>query len=172
MIKLKYLALILFIFSFGIVKAQSKIGYIDSKKIIESMQESRDAKTRLDKLVQDWQTDLTRQQDSLKVLKEDFDKKKLILTEQLKTEMETGIKTLENNITDFKVKKFGENGEYYRMQIEFMKPVNDRVFKAIENIAKRENFDYIFDRNSDILLLYANDKYDLTERVIAEVKKY
>ena len=161
-----------FFFSASMSFAQSKIGYIDSKRIIESMQESRDAKSRLDKLVSDWQIDLTRQQDSLKSLKDDYDKKKLILTEQLRTQMENEIKALESSITDFKVKKFGESGEYFLKQSEYMKPVQDRVFKAIETVAKRENFDYVIDRNSDILLLYANEKFDLTDKVMREVEKY
>ena len=61
--------------------SQTKVGYIDSKKILESMQDSRDAKMRLDNLVTQWQSDLKVLQDSLKLIKEDFEKKKLILTD-------------------------------------------------------------------------------------------
>jgi outer membrane protein len=145
--------------------SQTKVGYIDSKNILESMQESRDAKIRLDNLVQQWQTELKVLQDSLRLLKEDYDKKKLILTDQLKEQTELQIVTLENSISDFRIQKFGENGEYFRMQIEFMKPVQDRIFKAIETVAKEGSYDYVFDRSSEILLLYVNESHDLTGKV-------
>lgn len=145
--------------------AQTKVGYIDSKKIIDAMQESRDAKTRLDNQVAEWQTELTKLQDSLKIIKDDYDKKKLILTDQLKTQFENDIKRLDEAITNFKVQKFGENGEYFQKQVEFMKPVQDRIFLAIEKVAKEDGFDYVFDRSSEILLLYVNEKYDLTAKV-------
>jgi len=145
--------------------AQTKVGYIDSKKIIDAMQESRDAKTRLDEQVTQWQSELTRLQDSSKIIKDDYEKKKLILTDQLKTQFEQDIKRLDEAIMNFKVQKFGESGEYFQKQVEFMKPVQDRIFLAIERVAKEDGYDYVFDRSSDILLLYVNEKHDLTLKV-------
>jgi outer membrane protein len=146
--------------------SQTKIGYIDSQRILESMQESRDAKIRLDNLVQQWQSELNVLQDSLKSMREDYDKKKLILTDQLKEQTELRIIQLDNSISDFRVRKFGENGEYFQKQIEFMKPVQDRIFKSIETVAKEGGYDYVFDRSSEILLLYVNENHDLTQRVL------
>jgi outer membrane protein len=157
--------LVLFFISSNTSFGQSKIGYIDSKKIIDNMQEAKDAKQKLDNVVQEWQKSLSNLQDSLKKMKDDFDKKKLILTEQLKGQMEKDIKDLDVSITTFKTQKFGEGGEYFLKQTEFMKPVQDRIFKAIETVARKEDYDYVFDRNSDILLLYVNEKYDLTAKV-------
>lgn len=145
--------------------AQTKVGYIDSKKITDNMQEAKDAKVKLDNLVQEWQKQLNDIQDSLKRTKDDFEKKKLILSDQLKQQYEKTIKDLETNVSNFKVQKFGEGGEYFQKQIEFMKPIQDRIFKAIETVAKKDDYDYIFDRNSDLLLLYVNEKYDVTNKV-------
>ncbi len=150
--------------------SQTKVGYIDSKKILESMQDSRDAKMRLDNLVTQWQSDLKVLQDSLKLIKDDFEKKKLILTDQLKQQTEMKIGELETAVNNFKIQKFGETGEYFLKQTEFMKPVQDRIFKAIETVAKDGSFDYVFDRSSDILLLYVNENYDLTAKVIKEIE--
>ncbi|MEO8446806.1 MAG: OmpH family outer membrane protein [bacterium] len=161
---------IAFLFISGNVFSQTKVGYIDSKKIIESMQDSRDAKLRLDNLVTQWQTDLKVLQDSLKLIKEDYEKKKLILTDQLKQQLELQITTLESSVTNFKVSKFGESGEYFLKQTEYMKPVQDRIFLAIQTVAKDGSFDYVFDRSSDILLLYVNENYDLTAKVIREIE--
>lgn len=150
--------------------SQTKVGYIDSKKIIESMQDSKDAKQRLDNLVTQWQGELKSLQDSLRYMKDDYEKKKLILTDQLKQQKESDIAALETAVTNFKTQKFGENGEYFQKQTEFMKPVQDRIFKAIETVAKDGGFDYVFDRSSDILLLYVNENYDLTAKVMNEIE--
>lgn len=149
----------------SLVLSQTKVGYIDSKKIIDNMQEAKDAKQKLDNLVSEWQKELGQLQDSLKIIKDDFDKKKLILSDQMKTQMEKEIKDIETSISNFKTQKFGENGEYFQKQTDFMKPVQDRIFKAIETVANKEDYDYVFDRNSDLLLLFVNEKYDLTAKV-------
>lgn len=149
----------------GSALSQTKVGYIDSKKIIDNMQEAKDAKTKLDNLVLDWQKEMTVLQDSVKKMKEDYDKKKLILTEQMKTDLEKKIKDVEDLVVNFRSQKFGENGEYSQKQIEFMRPVYDKIFKAIEIVAKQDDFDYVFDRSGDFLLLFVNEKYDLTAKV-------
>ncbi len=149
----------------SLVFPQTKVGYIDSKKIIDNMQEAKDAKLKLDNLVSEWQKELGQLQDSLKIMKDDYDKKKLILSDQMKTQMEKEIKDIETSISNFKTQKFGENGEYFQKQTDFMKPVQDRIFKAIETVANKEDYDYVFDRNSDLLLLFVNEKYDLTAKV-------
>lgn len=160
-----FAAAAILVFSGTTAYSQTKVGYIDSKKLIDNMQEAKDAKVKLDELVGLWQKELNTLQDSLKRYKEDFDKKKLILSEQLKQQYETNIKNLENTVANYKVQKFGEGGEYFQKQTEFMKPVQDRIFKAIETVALKEDFDYVFDRNSDLLLLYVNEKYDVTLKV-------
>ena len=68
------------------------------------------------------------------------------------------------------MKKFGEGGEYFLKQTEVMKPVYDRIFKAIETVAKDEDYDYVFDRSSDLMLLFVNEKYDLTGKVIKVIE--
>ena len=150
--------------------SQAKIGYVDSKIIIEGMQDAKDAQTNLDNLVLQWKGELQQLNDSLVFLKDDFEKKKLILTDKIKQQKEAEIKDLEKKIADYKVAKFGENGEYFQKQNELMKPVQDKIFKAIQDVAREGNYDYVFDRSSEILLLYVNEKYDLTQKVIKKLE--
>jgi len=161
---------LLIFFSAGNIFSQTKVGYIDSKKLVDNMQEAKDAKARLDNLVSDWQTELTNLQDSLKKVKDDFDKKKLILTDQVKIQKEKEISDLDNFITQYRTKKFGEGGDYFLKQTELMKPVYDRIFKAIEIVAKKDDYDYVFDRSSDLMLLFVNEKYDLTAKVLRVIE--
>jgi outer membrane protein len=166
--KVSFLFIISFIFFLQIQesKAQTKVGYIDSKKIIDNLQEAKDAKMKLDNIVSDWQKEITSLQDSLKRVKDDYDKKKLILTDQMKQQKEKEITDLDAAITTYKLRKFGEGGEYYVKQTEVMKTVYDRIFKAIETAAKEGDYDYVFDRSSDLMLLFVNEKYDLTAKVM------
>jgi Skp family chaperone for outer membrane proteins len=150
--------------------SQQKIGYVDSKVILETIQDARDAQTNLDNLVQKWKTEMRQIDDSLILMKDDFEKKKLILTEKIRQEKESEIAAMEKRITEFKQQKFGESGEYFLKQTELMKPVQDRIFKAIQDVAKEGSFDFVIDRSSQLMLLYMNDRYDLTQKVVKKLE--
>jgi len=162
--------IVVFLFISGGVYAQAKIGYVDSKVIIDGMQDAKDAQANLDNLVSAWQNEIQMMNDSLNLVKEDYEKKKLILTENIKKQKEEEIKALGKKISDYKLSKFGENGEYFQKQNELMKPVQDKVFKAIQDVAKEGDYDFVFDRSSQMLLLYMNEKYDLTQKVIKKLE--
>ena len=156
-------------FSAGLY-SQQKIGYIDSKVILENFQDARDAQANLDNLVTKWKSELQILADSLLMIKDDFEKKKLILTENVRKQKEAEIFGLEKRISDFRQEKFGENGEYFRKQNELMKPVQDRIFKAIQDVAREGGYDFVIDRSTQLLLVYMNDKYDLTQKVIRKLE--
>jgi outer membrane protein len=168
--KTKIIALCSLMFLSAAVYSQQKIGYVDSKLIIETLQDGRDAQTNLDNLIQKWKVELQSLNDSLLIMQDDFDKKKLILTEKVRQQKEDEIKSQEKAIADFRQQKFGENGEYFQRQSELMKPVQDRIFKAIQDVAREGGFDFVIDRSSQLMLLYMNDRYDLTQKVINKLE--
>jgi outer membrane protein len=134
------------------------------------MQDAADAQKNLDNLVQLWKNEVQHLNDSLASIKDDYEKKKLILTDNVKKQREEGIVVLERKISDYKLSKFGESGEYFQKQNELMKPVQDKVFKAIQDVAKEAGYDFVFDRSSEIMLLYMNEKHDLTSKVIKKLE--
>jgi outer membrane protein len=73
-------------------------------------------------------------------------------------------------MTDYRQKKFGTNGELFQKQDELMKPVQNRVFTAIKEVAEKEDLDFVFDRSGDVIFLYAKDKYDITNLVLEKLK--
>jgi outer membrane protein len=168
--KLSFAVIFALILIAGSAYGQQKIGYVDSKVILESLQDARDAQTNLDNMVQKWKLELQALNDSLLIMKDDYDKKKLILTEKIKQQKEEEIKLQDQKITDFKQNKFGESGEYFQKQTELMKPVQDRVFKAIQDVAKEGGYDFVIDRSTQLMLLYMNDRYDLTQKVIKKLE--
>lgn len=152
--------------------AQSKIGYINSESIMQALPEAIDAQKSLDALVAGWEADLQKMQTEWKKKFDDFDKRKLILTDQVRADQERELRELDQNITDFRNKKFGQSGELFQKQAEVMKPIQNKMFKVLEDIAKEDSYDYVFDRSGEILLLYANEKNDLTAKVLQRMQSF
>lgn len=163
------LALALCFFS-GISPAQLKIGYVDSNTIFDKLPDAQDAKQKLDTYVRDWKTELTKMQSDLSARKDDYERRKLIMTEQTRKDMETEIAKLQKDIDDYRDKKFGTRGELFQKQDELMKPIQNKVFSVIKEVAQQEDLDFVFDRSSDVTLLYAKDKYDITPLVLGKLK--
>ncbi len=156
----------------GISVGQSKIGHINSEAIMQALPEAIDAQKSLDAMVSGWENDLQKMQADWKKKFDDYEKRKLILTDQTRAETEKELRDLDQSISDFRNKKFGQNGELFQKQNDVMKPIQNKIFKVLEEIAKEDNFDYIFDKSGDILLLYATDKNDLTERVLRRMQSF
>jgi len=152
--------------------AQMKIGHINSETIMQTLPEAIDAQKSIDALVAGWEADLQKLQADWKKKYDDFDKRKLILTDQVRADQERELRELDQSITDFRTKKFGQNGELFQKQNDIMKPIQNKMFHVLEEIAKDDGYDYIFDRSGEILVLYANDKYDLTQRVLQRMQTF
>jgi outer membrane protein len=152
--------------------AQMKIGHINSETIMQTLPEAIDAQKSIDALVAGWEADLQKMQADWKKKFDDFDKRKLILTDQVRADQERELRELDLSITDFRNKKFGQSGELFQKQGEIMKPIQNKMFHVLEEVAKDDGYDYIFDRSGEILVLYANDKYDLTQRVLQRMQTF
>ena len=169
---MKYLAVALLLAVATLTQAQSKIGHINSEAIMQTLPEAVDAQKTLDQLVSQWEGELQKMQAEWKRKFDDYDKRKLILTDQVRADAERELRELDQSIADYRNKKFGQNGELFQKQNEIMKPIQNKIFKVLEEIAKEENYDYVFDKSGEILLLYANDKNDLTQKVIARMQSF
>lgn len=157
--------IVLFLISLKATQAQSKIGWINSAAIMDKLPEAQDAQRQIDNFVADWQGELAKMQNAWQRKYEEYDKKKLILTDQLRAQSEKELQDLDKKIAEYRNKKFGKDGELFVKQNELMKPVQNKIFKVIQDVAKEEDFDYVFDKSGDILLMYSNEKYDLTDKV-------
>jgi outer membrane protein len=153
----------------AMLMGQTKIGYVNSEAIMEQLPEAREAQRQLDELVSQWQAELQDMQREWQTKFEEYDKMKLIMTDQRRADAERQLMELDRQIADFRNQKFGQNGELFQRQEELIRPVQDRIFLAIQDIAREEQYDYVFDQSGDILLLYANELYNLTEKVLQRV---
>ena len=150
--------------------AQMKLGHVSTEAIMKQLPDAQDAQKQLDALTAGWQEELNKMQNDWKKKYDEYDKKKLIMTDQRRADTERELRELDQKMSDFRNQKFGQNGELFAKQNELMKPVQDRVFKAIQDVALEEGYDYIFDKSGEILLMYSNPKYDLTDKVLAKLK--
>ena len=164
-----YLAVVLFFFP-SISLAQLKIGYVDSKTVLDKLPDAKDAQQKLDAYIREWRAEITKMETELSSKKNEFDRRKLIMTEQTKKGMEKDIDLLQQQINDYRDKKFGTRGELYQKQDELMRPIQNKVFSVIKEVAQEEDLDFVFDRSSDVTLLFAKDKYDITPLVIDKLK--
>jgi outer membrane protein len=155
-----------------LVFAQTKVGHINSEQIMQALPEAQDAQKSLDNMVAQWEGEMQKMQADWKKKFEEYDKKKLILTDQVRAEQEKQLRDLEQSIADFRNRKFGQNGELFQKQNEVMKPIQNKMFKILEDVAKEDGFDYVFDRSGEILVLYANEKYDLTAKVLQRMQTF
>jgi outer membrane protein len=150
--------------------AQSiKIGYINSDAIMDQLPEAQEAQRQLDELVAQWQNELSDLQRQWQRRFEEYDKMKLIMSDQRRADAERELMDLDREIAEYREEKFGQDGELFRMQEELIRPIQDRIFLAIQDIAEDEAYDFVFDQSGDILLMYAHERHDLTQRVLRRV---
>lgn len=148
---------------------QVKIGHVSSEAVMKQLPDAQDAQKQLDALVVEWQSELNKMQQEWQRKYDEYDKRKLILTEQRRADIEKELRELDQRLMEYRNKKFGQNGEMFNKQSELMKPVQDRVFKAIQDVALEEGYDYVFDKSGEILLMYASPKHDLTPKVLQKL---
>ena len=153
------------------VAAQMKIGYLNSEAVMQQLPEAQDAQKQLDGITADWQAELVKMQTDLQHKFEDYDKKKLIMSDKRRSEVEKELQDMDRKMVDYRTAKFGTSGELFAKQNELMKPIQDKVFKAVKDVADEGGYDYVFDKSSTTLLMYSNEKNDLTAKVLAKLQQ-
>ena len=153
-----------------LVGAQSKIGYVDSQKILSTYPAALDATKKLEEENSKWASELQKLDNELKVKEDELEVQSLILSDAKRKEKQDEIKLLKENILKFQNQKWGENGEYFKRQEEFLRPVFDRIHQVIAAIADDDGYDFILDTVQGNIL-YSKEKFDLTDEVLRELEK-
>jgi len=151
--------------------AQLKFGYIDSQKILESFKESQDAQKQLASLNEQWQQEAKNMQQDLQEKQDQLESQSLLLSEEKKNEKAQEIQNLYLRFQQFQQEKWGQQGELFTKQKEFMQPVLDKINTAIRRIGAEEKYDYIFDVVQGNILYASPTQPDLTQRVLEELNK-
>jgi Skp family chaperone for outer membrane proteins len=132
-----------------------KIGYIDMEYILEKVPDYAEAKNQLEQKAQKWKQDIEAKKIEIAKLKDALKTERALLTKELIDEREEEIKFQENELLDFQQKKFGPNGDLITQKAVLVKPIQDQVFTAVQDIAEAKKYDFVFDKASDLTMLFA-----------------
>ncbi|WP_158727798.1 MULTISPECIES: OmpH family outer membrane protein [unclassified Flavobacterium] len=160
---------IVFAFIFHGLNAQvkgTKLGYIDMEYILQNVPDYIEAKNQLDQRTQKWKLEIDTKRNEINSLKEALKAEKTLLTKELIEERETEIRFLENENLEYQQKRFGPNGDLIAQKETLIKPIQDQVFTAVQDIADRLKYDFIFDKSSDLTMLFAAKKFDISDQVL------
>ncbi|SEQ00834.1 OmpH family outer membrane protein [Flavobacterium urocaniciphilum] len=149
----------------------TKIGYIDMDYILEKVPEYAEAKNQLEQKANTWKHEIETKKNDITRLKEALASEKVLLTKELITEKEEEIKVLENEMLDYQQKRFGPNGDLIIQKSSLVKPIQDQVFNIVQDIAAKRNFDFIFDKSSDLTMLYSAERFDISDFVLKELER-
>tara|TARA_B100001094_G_scaffold305823_1_gene335979 strand:+ start:207 stop:941 length:735 start_codon:yes stop_codon:yes gene_type:complete len=148
-----------------------KIGYIDTEYILENLSEYSEVSERLESQAQRWNSEIQKKKREILGMKEALNAERILLTKELIDEMEQEILIEENDLEEFQQKKFGPNGDLIIQKTQLIQPIQDQIFNAIREIAKSKKYDFIFDKSSDLVMLYSDKRYDISEQIIQTISR-
>lgn len=160
-----FLILLIFVFTAVLVKAQ-KYAFVDTDYILDNIPEYADAQTTLDELSAQWQKEIEAKFADIDKMYKAFQNEAVLLPEDMKKKREDDIVKKEKEAKDLQKKRFGKDGDLFKKRQELIKPIQDKVYTAIEGIAADDNYAVVFDKASNATLIYTNPKYDISEQVL------
>lgn len=151
-------------------QAQLKVGIVDTETIIKEMPEAKEADSQLKELGKKYQDTLMTMQQDFQSQVEQYQKQKGMMPAAKQQEEEQALQAFQAQIYQFNEEKFGQTGELTVLREQYLAPIRDKISKAIDKVAKSESINLVFDETAPSLL-YAEDKFDITFRVLDEIKR-
>lgn len=164
--KLVFLFLFLFV---GFQSVAQKFAYVDSEYILSQIPKYKSAQLQLNELSAQWQQEVEKKFLEIDNLRKAFKVEKVLLTKDMQMAREKEINTKEDEAKKFQLEKFGSEGELFRKKSELIRPIQDKLYTAINKVAKNNGLDFIFDKSGDLLMLVSNSKYDRSDEVLEEL---
>lgn len=146
-----------------------KYGYIDSDYILNNLEEYKSAKERLDKMVERWTAEIEERYTVIKTKKDNFIREEVLLPAEEKEKRQEEIKKMEGEAMELQKTRFGVSGDYFQKRQELIKPIQDRIFDAMQKVASNKSYSFIFDKANQSNLIYADSKFDISDAVIKEL---
>jgi Skp family chaperone for outer membrane proteins len=165
------LLVLFFSIQISIAQKSQKIAYIDMEYILENVPEYVTAQNNLNTKIETWKAKLTKLERFIEVLKTDLANEKAILTKDLIEEREEDIIIKQEELARLESLYFGPNGDMFLLRKQLIKPIQDLVYNSVQGIAKRKKYDFVFDKSSELVMLYSNKKHDISELVLSSIVK-
>ncbi len=148
-----------------------RIGYVDMEYILENVPEYQEASSQLDARVKEWRKEAEKNREEIAGLKQDLENEKALLTKELIAEKEEEIAYRQEQATEYEQNRFGPNGDYMLQKKQLVRPIQDQVFTAVQEIANNRNFDMIFDRTAESGMIYADQALDVSDQVLRSINR-
>ncbi len=168
MMKKIFLLILLAGTAFASTHAQ-RFGYVDTEYILDMLPEYRSAQKQLELISSDWEKEIEKKQIVIDKMHRDFNAEQVLLTEEMRKKRDQEIKDKEKELREYRTQKFGYEGELFKKRQELIKPIQDKIFEAVQKVAKQSALDFIFAKGGDMIMLYSNAKYDKSDEVLTEL---
>ena len=164
---MKKILLILTVGLFTITNTQAqKFAYVDTDYILNKIPDFKQAQDKLDALSTDWQKEVENMYAEIDKMYRAYQEEQILLTDEMKSKREDAIITKEKSAKDLQKKYFGPEGELYTKRQELIKPLQDKVYDAIQQLAANNKYAVIFDSSSDLIMLYSNPNLDKSDKIL------
>ena len=157
--------LILSLFAGSNLQAQS-FCYVDTEYILDKIPEYKSAQKQLDDLANKWKEEIRVKVEEIDKLYKSYQAEQVLLPEEIRKKREDEILKKEDDLNKLKEQKFGKEGELFQKRKELIKPIQDKVFDAIQKLATDEQLDFVFDKSGAVTMLFVNAKYDRSDEVL------
>jgi outer membrane protein len=165
---MKFLITAFFLFTAFLSEAQ-KFAYVDSKYILSHIPEYQQAQAEVNKLSAQWQKDIENKYETISKLEPSLQAEKILLTDEMKQKREQEIEAKRQEAKDMQKAKFGINGELFKKREELVKPIQDQIYEAIQEVASTSALMVVFDKSAGSNMLYTNPKHDISDKVLKKM---
>ena len=159
---------VLFVMMSFTVSAQ-KIGYVSTEYILQNIPEYQDAQNEVEELSKQWQEDIEKRYADVDKMYKAYQADAVLLPEDLKQKREQEIVAAEREVKDLQRKRFGAEGDLFKKREELIKPIQEKIFNAIEEIATKKNYSFIFDKSGGPVIMFVDSKYDISDEVLEQI---
>lgn len=150
------------------VQAQ-KYAIIDTRYILDKMPEYTQAQKQLDDIAADWQADIDAKQTALDKMYKDYEAEQVMLSEDLKKKREDQLFVTEKQLRDLQRQRFGFEGDLFKKRQELIKPIQDKVYNAVQKLSVQRGYDFVLDKSEGITIIFADPKLDKSEDILREL---
>ncbi len=157
--------LVFFLLAAVATQAQ-RYAVIDSKYILEKLPDYKESQSRLDQFSTQWQQEIEKKQAELDRMYKDYDAEQVMLTDVLKKKREDELYNREKEVRDLQKRRFGFEGDLFKKRQELIKPIQDKVYTAIQKLAIERSYDFILDKSEGITVIFADPKLDRSDEVL------
>jgi outer membrane protein len=165
----KILLVICSIFVLVIGAVAQRYAIVDTKYILDKMPDYKEAQKKLDQFSEQWQKEIDTKQSDLDKMYKSFEAEQVLLSDELKKKREDELFVREKELRDLQRQRFGFEGDLFKRRQDLVKPIQDKVYNAIQKIAVNRQYDFILDKSEGITIIFADPKLDRSEDVLKEL---